>query len=171
VPQDEPALRRTLRPDPLPYNEAPAPGRTLQKIFQAKIPKIDPQDATEREKMIIGAELIACLKWLIYTAAFKDPSAGERGVLNNKFFTDWVQEIFSKEQGYRKFLLEELQIWYTKHQPAKKRGSDSIEQGLPRLEPGNVITLDDWELENYDDDDVAGSASGRAAGGDGGAGS
>jgi hypothetical protein len=150
---------------------APAPGCTLQEIFQAKIPKIDPQDATEREKLIIGAELIAYLKWLIYTAAFKDPSAGERGILNNKFSTDWVQEIFSKEQGYRKFLLEELQIWYTKPPPAKKRGRDSIEQGLPRLEPGNVITLDDWELENDDDDDVAGRASGRAAGGDGGAGS
>ena len=149
---------------------APAPGRTLQEIFQAKIPKIDPQDATEREKMIIGPELIAYLKWLIYTAAFKDPSAGERGVPNIKFFTDWVQEIFSKEQGYRKLLLEELQIWYAKHQPAKKRGRDSIEQDLPRLVPGNVITLDDWELENDDDDD-AGRASGRAAGGDGGSGS
>lgn len=42
---------------------APAPGRTLQDIFQAKIPKINPQDATERE-------------------AFKDPSEGERGVIN-----------------------------------------------------------------------------------------
>jgi hypothetical protein len=112
---------------------APAtPGRTLQEIFQAKIPKIDPQDATEREKFIIGPELIAYLKWLIYTAAFKDPSAGERGVPNIKFFTDWVQEIFSKEQGYRKLLLEELKIWYTKHLPAKKRGRDSIEQDLPR---------------------------------------
>jgi hypothetical protein len=67
--------------------------------------------------------------------------------------------------------LEELQIWYTKHPPAKKRGSYSIEQGLPRLVPGNVITLDDWELENDDDDDDAGSASSRAAGGDGGPGS
>ena len=67
---------------------APAPGRTLQEIFQAKIPKIDPQDATEREKFIIGPELIAYLKWLIYTAAFKEPMAGERGVLNIKFFND-----------------------------------------------------------------------------------
>jgi hypothetical protein len=52
---------------------APAPGRTLQEIFQAKIPNIDPQDVTEREKLIICAKLIAYLKWLIYTAAFKDP--------------------------------------------------------------------------------------------------
>jgi lipase chaperone LimK len=150
---------------------APAPGSTLEEIFQAKITKIDQQDTTECEKLIISAKLIAYLKWLIYTAAFKDPSAGECGVLNNKFFTDWVQEIFSKEQGYSKFLLEELQIWYTKHPQAKKRGRNSIEQGLPRLVPGNVITLDDWELENDDDDDDAGSASGRAAGGDGGPGS
>ena len=68
-------------------------------------------------------------------------------------------------------LLKELQIWYAKHLPAKKRGRDSIEQDLPRLVPGNVITLDDWEAENDDDDDDAGRASGRAAGGDGGPGS
>jgi hypothetical protein len=52
---------------------APAPGSTLQDIFHAKIPKINPQEATEREEFVIGPELIAYLKWLIYTAAFKDP--------------------------------------------------------------------------------------------------
>jgi hypothetical protein len=149
---------------------APAHGRTLQDIFQAKIPKIDPQDATERERFIIGPELIAYLKWLIYVAAFKDASEGERGLINIKFFTDWVNEIFSKEKGYRKLLLEELQICYTKHPTTKKRGRESIEQDLSRLVPGSVITLDDWELGDDGDGDV-GSAAGSAAGrGDGGPG-
>jgi hypothetical protein len=62
---------------------APAPGRILQDIFQAKIPKINPQDATEKIRhQAISPELIAYLKWLIYsrfyTSAFKDPTEGER---------------------------------------------------------------------------------------------
>ena len=110
------------------------------------------------------------VKWLIYSAAFKDPSEGERGAINIEFFTDLVNEIFSKEKGYRRLLLEELQIWYTKHPTTKKRGRDSIEQDLSRLVPGSVITLHDWELDNDEEDD-AGCAADRAAGVDGGPGS
>ncbi len=65
-------------------------------------------------------------------------------------------------------LFEELLIWYAKHLTTKKCCSKSIETDLSRLIPGSVITLDDWELENDDDDhDDAGRAAGRAAGCDG----
>jgi hypothetical protein len=33
---------------------------------------------------------------------------------------------------------------------------ESIEQDLSRLVPGSVITLDDWELDSKNDDDVDG---------------
>ncbi len=102
---------------------------------------------------------------------------GERVAINSKLFTDWVHEVFSKEKGYRKLLLEdsELRIWYAKHwhPTTEKCGRESIEQDLSRLVPGSVITLDDWELENDDDDDgddYSGRSAGRAgrvAGGDG----
>jgi hypothetical protein len=40
----------------------PAPCRNLQDIVQAKIPKTNPQDATEREKFVIGPGLLGYLK-------------------------------------------------------------------------------------------------------------
>jgi hypothetical protein len=54
--------------------------------------------------------------------------------------------------GYSKKLLEELLIWYEKHQTTNKLGHKSIKHGLSRLVPGSVITLDDLELD--DDDSV-----------------
>jgi hypothetical protein len=79
---------------------------------------------------------------------------GEREAINSKLFTDWVNEVFSKEKGYRKLLSEdsELRTWYAKHwhPTTKKCGRESIEQDLSRLVPGSVITLDrdEWELDS-----------------------
>ena len=134
---------------------APGPGRTLDSIFGQKIPKINPEDALEREKFVISPELIAYLKWLIYTAAFKDPSDGERAQSHADFFTQWVGEVIGKEKGYRQLLYDELKIWYGKHPTTKKRGHGSMEPDLSRMMPGSVITLDEWEI-----DDEAGAGDG-----------
>lgn len=148
---------------------APSPGRTPEAIFQEKIPKINPADETERARFLIGPELIAYLKWLIYTAAFKDPNAGDRGAIHSRFYVDWVSEIVTKEKGYRKKLLEQLQIWYGKHRSTKKRGRDSIEQDTSKFAPDTAVALDDWEQSSSSSDDEAAGAA--AAGGAGGAGS
>ena len=50
-----------------------------------------------------------------------------------------------------KKLLEQLEIWYAKHLPRKKRGRESIEPDLSRLAPGSTISLDDWEKNDSDD--------------------
>jgi hypothetical protein len=63
----------------------------------------------------------------------------------------------SLQKGYRKKLLEQLEIWYAKHHPSKKRGRESIEPDLSRLAPGSTISLDDWEQNDSDD---AGGAGG-----------
>jgi hypothetical protein len=109
---------------------------------------------------------------------FEDPKEGEHRAINSKLFTDWVTEVFSKEKGYCQLLLEELLIWYAKHQTTPRNVAANPSnrlQDLSRLVPGCIITLDDWELESDDDEDddagcVAGGA-GRAAGDDGGLGS
>ena len=147
---------------------APSPGRTLEAIFQEKIPKINPADETERAKFVISPELIAYLKWLIYTAAFKDPNSGDRAGIHAKFYVDWVSEIITKEKGYRKKLLEQLQIWYGKRQSTKKRGRDSIEPDLSKLAPDTAVALDDWEQSaSSGDDEASGAGARRGAGGAG----
>lgn len=150
---------------------APSPGRDIDAIFQEKIPKINPEDETERERFLISPELIAYLKWLIYTAAFKEPTAGERGAIHNQFYLDWVSEIVTKEKAYRKRLLHQLRIWYAKHSSTKKRGRESIEKDTSKIVPDTAIALDDWEANSSDDGDDGGAPAGGApAGGAGGAG-
>ena len=57
--------------------------RTLKGIFDEKIPAVDgcteKGDVNAEEKHIVSPELIAYVKWLIYTAPFKDPFAEPRG--------------------------------------------------------------------------------------------
>ena len=52
---------------------------SLKGIFDEKIPAVDgcteKGDVNAEEKHIVSPELIAYLKWLIYTAPFKDPFA------------------------------------------------------------------------------------------------
>ena len=52
-------------------------------IFAEKVPKIKDD---EREKWLVGAEISAFLKWLIYIASFKDPSAEPRGSIHAEFY-------------------------------------------------------------------------------------
>ena len=49
-----------------------AAGRNLDALFAKKVPKIKDNKC---EKWLVGAKILAYLKWLIYSAAFNDPTA------------------------------------------------------------------------------------------------
>jgi len=52
---------------------------SLDEIFEYKLPKLKEGDS---DKYLIGAELIVLLKWLIYTAPFKDVNVEPRGQIH-----------------------------------------------------------------------------------------
>ena len=62
-------------------------GRDLDAIFAEKVPKVNlaKNYKPEREKWLVGAEILAYLKYLIYSAAFKDPIADPRGSIHVEF--------------------------------------------------------------------------------------
>ena len=67
---------------------APAEGCTLDAVFAEKIPKI--QD-DEDEKWLVGTNILAYLKWLIYTAAIKDLSVEPREEVSGQW-TNYPQK-------------------------------------------------------------------------------
>jgi hypothetical protein len=149
----------------------PGPGRTIQDIFAEKITT---GDDGNKKKWLVSAELIAYLQWLIYTAPFKSPEQGARGVVHAKYYIDWVASFTApgKEKAYRKELQKALEIWYEKHPATKaskrKRSSAAtspsiiVEEGLP-LES-------DSDEGGGDDGALGASAGGGAAAGAGGGG-
>ena len=92
----------------------PGPTRTLKEIFQEKIYGTD--------KYLVSAELIGYLKWLIYTAAFKD-----RTDLNHEEF--YIKEVkflnHPQNKTWRRHLYTALDAWYTEFKPTKKRAHRS----------------------------------------------
>ena len=58
----------------------------------------------------VSPELVAYLKWLIYTYAFKDPFAEPRGAIQTQFYISWVDTFASNEEIFRKRLMEQLDI-------------------------------------------------------------
>ena len=60
-----------------------AEGRDLDAIFVETVPKVKDD---EREIWLVGAEILAYLKYLIYSAAFKDPTAEPRGSIHAEFY-------------------------------------------------------------------------------------
>jgi hypothetical protein len=70
-------------------------GSGLDKIFEYKLPKLDEE---ERDTYHIGAEIIAFLKWLIYTAPFKDCNAKSRGPTQVNFYKVWRGTIRAAEK-------------------------------------------------------------------------
>ena len=63
-----------------------AKGRNFDAIFAEKVPKIK---KNENQKWLVGAEILAHLKWLIYSAAFKDPTAEPRGSIHTVYYRGW----------------------------------------------------------------------------------
>jgi hypothetical protein len=57
-------------------------GCNLDKIFEYKL-KLNEKDS---DKHLIGAEIIAFLKWLIYTAPYKDCNAEPHGPTHALFY-------------------------------------------------------------------------------------
>jgi hypothetical protein len=101
-------------------------GSTLRQIFQHQLPKIK---EGEKDKYLIGAEIITFVKWLIYTAPFKDANLEPRGTAHAKFVSDWRHTIRSSEEAYRTKLKDMLTIWYTKHPPSRKRAFAHVISG------------------------------------------
>ena len=106
-----------------------------------------------KEKRIVSPELIAYLKWLIYTAAFKDPFVEPRGAIHRQFYLDWVDFFASKEDSFRQRLKEHLEIWYAKFPAGKKHGRSSRADNIPRANRRRSASLDDPDIQ---DDEVAG---------------
>ena len=126
---------------------APSAGLSIKDIFDEKIPAIsgvDAGDANATEKHLVSPELMAYLKWLIYTAPFKDPFAQPRGADHTRFYSDWNYTFGAREAVFRQRLYEALVIWYGRFPATKKRARSSLGDKLPRAGGGRV--LDDPEL-------------------------
>ena len=115
------------------------------------------------EKNIVSPELLAYFKWLIYTAHFKDLFAVPRGAMQRKFYIDWVDTMDSKEDSFRKKLMAQLEIWYVRFPPGKKRGRSSRAGNAPKA---NRWPCRSAQLEDPDEEDE-GARPGLAIDGDG----
>ena len=113
---------------------APEAGRSIEDVFNMKMPAFaDDEDAVAEisgERHLVSPEIIAFVKWLIYTAAFKEQLGEQRGATHLQFYLDWKRTVAAKEDIFRKRLLEALQIWYAKFPSSKKRGR-SLLAGRP----------------------------------------
>ena len=132
-------------------------GRDLDAIFAKKVPKVKDD---EREKWLVGAKILAYLKYLIYSAAFKDPTAKPRGSIHTEFYRGWCRTFRLNEELIRRMMKQQLKCWYAKHPPSNRRvlpkdhdkyigGSDEEHQ------PG---------LKIYHDDDAEPQQGGGASG-------
>lgn len=71
------------------------------------------------DKFLISAELVAYLKWLIYTAAFKEKTSIPD---HDKFFAVEVASLKDPANSmWRAALCVELERWYAVHRPTNKR--------------------------------------------------
>ena len=90
-------------------------GRDLDAIFADKVPKIKDD---ENDKWIVGAEILAYLKYLIYSAAFKDPTVEPRGSIHAEFYRGWSRTFRLNEDLIRRKMEKQLECWYSKHPPS-----------------------------------------------------
>ena len=74
-------------------------GRDLDAIFTNKVPKIKDD---ENDKWLVGAEILAYLKNLIYSAAFKDPTVEPRGSIHAEFYRGWRRTLRLNEELIRR---------------------------------------------------------------------
>ena len=95
------------------------------------------------EKHIVSPELIAYLKWLIYTAPFKDPFSEPRGAIHRQFYLEWLDAFASKEDTFRKRLMVQLEIWYSRFPSGQKRGSSSRADNVPKANCRRSTLLND----------------------------
>jgi hypothetical protein len=134
----------------------PSHNSALKQIFLEKVPGTD-QD-------LVGPQLIAYLKWLIYVSAFDDRSL----VAHDEFYQKQVLR-FQNPANYRMWrslLFKELEEWYTKHPPSsKKRKSTGGASQITDI----VVDEEFFPVDNYIDfldnpESGAGTAGGARAG-------
>jgi ubiquitin len=116
----------------------PSRNCNLRQIFKKKVPGTD-QD-------LIGQQLIAYLKWLIYVAAYED-----RSTLAHQEFYQKQIVIFKNPETYkvwRTLLYKELNEWYTDHPQASKKRKRT--GGASRI-VDVVVGGDEYLNENFVD--------------------
>ena len=123
-------------------------GRSPKEIFDRKRSAFaDDDDAcviSVVEPLLVSPKLMAYFKWLIYTAAFKEPLADARGAKHVQFHFEWT--FACKEDVVSKKLFD-LEIWYDRFQPSKKRSRSLLAAGPRVLLVVEVSQLDDHEHE------------------------
>ena len=121
----------------------------LKDIFDMKMPAFSDDDDGSAipgaERHVVSPELMAYLKFLIYTAAFKDPLADKRGAEHVQYYLRWTLTFAAHEDVYRKQLLEALEIWYDMFPPTKRRARSLLGAGPPSL--AGVALLDNPEFD------------------------
>ena len=84
--------------------------------------------------------------------------------MHRQFYIHRVDSIASKEDSYRKKLMAQMEIWYARFPPDKKRGSSSRADNVPRANRRA-------QLEDPDEGDEGASpepaVDGDSAGGEG----
>ena len=134
----------------------PSHNRALKQIFLEKVPGTD-QD-------LVGPQLIAYLKWLIYVSAFDDRSL----VAHDEFYQKQVLRLQNPAnyRMWRSLLFKELEEWYTKHPPSsKKRKSTGGASQITDI----VVDEEFFPVDNFIDfldnpESGAGTAGGARAG-------
>ena len=116
-----------------------------QGYFEAKMPAV--ADATQtqlRMQRRNSPEIIAYHKWLIYSAAFKEPLAEPQGARHVQFNLDRTKTFACKEDIFcRRQFAEAVEIWYARFPVCRKR-SRSLLAARPRASAGGA-PLDDPE--------------------------
>jgi hypothetical protein len=146
---------------------APSPERDIKAIFKEKV--------FGTECFLVSAETIAYLKWLIYTAVFKDGEQRDKvgGELGHALY--YLKELQTLQdpdnQHWRVALRRELEAWYAAHPPIGKRRKSqgpstiAVDPALTR-KWGNAelyVDSDAEELEDPNDAVAAGRALAAAA--------
>ena len=93
-------------------------GLDLDAIFAEKVPMAK---GDEREKWLVCAEILAYLKYLVYSAAFKDPTAEPRGSIHAEFCRGWRRTFCLNEDLISRKMQKQPECWCVKHPPSNRR--------------------------------------------------
>jgi len=142
---------------------APSPERDLKSIFKEKV--------FGTNCWLVSAETIAYLKWLIYTAVFKDGEQRDKvgGDLGHALYYQTELENLQNPRNHfwRVALRKELEVWYAAHPPIGKRrqsqGASTIAADPARKKVfANAELYVDSDAEQEPEDPNEAVAAGRA---------
>jgi len=134
----------------------PSPGRSLKDIFKEKV-------AGTPERHLISEELIAYLHWIIYVAAFKNRA----GLFHEVFYNTKVAYLRSAGSRWRSELYIQLDAWYQRYPPGKKRSRSSagkiVEEVGDFVRAFKVVDADEFVDPLAEPPQVVGREGGAAA--------